>query len=762
MFITNCVIKHLFHVIPGAHFRRMYGQDLNPQCYGLMESCADHIHWAGGDWTTSRGGKGAHDNPGGGHAHAGAMVYLGDNWPAEYRNRIFMCNIHGNRINQDILERSGSGYVAHHGKDFLFANDPWFRGLSLLYGPDGGVYVSDWHDTGECHNYQQVHPSGRIYKVTFGQPAHRSVDLAKLGDEELVRLQLHKNDWWVRHSRCLLQERAHAGKLAKTLRPLLLKMLAGEKGAPRKLRALWALYAINGAEEKLLAGLLGSSETAVRGWAVRLLLEDRKVSKDVLHRFVDLAQRDREPAVRLALASALQRLPVAQRWSLAEALAAHAEDAADPNLPLMLWYGMEPLAPADPNRAGKLLARVRISLVRRYLVRRLTLLDESGKAKTNSLELLTRVLAESAAAASQRDILRGMHEALQGRRHVAAPKSWPAVYRKLAAAKDAQVRERALVLAVLFGDPQALATLRKTVVDSKADLAARRRALQTLVEKRAQDLLPLLRQLLADRTLRGPALRGLAAFTDEGTPAVILRHYARFSDAEKADAVATLASRPKYALALLDAMEKGKVPRRDLSTFTARQLLAFNDKQLTTRLNKVWGSIRPPAKDLSTLLSKYKALLTSSALKKADRGHGRLVFSRTCANCHTLFDTGGKIGPDLTGSQRANPEYILTKVLDPNAVVPQDFKVTLITTNDGRIISGIIKQETEKTVTVQTPNEIVRLPKADIEERKQLGVSMMPEDQLKQLTEAEIRDLIAYLAGPGQVPLPAQPPKKKT
>ena len=112
MFITNCVIKHIFHVVPGAHFVRMYGQDLNPHCYGLIESCADHIHWAGGDWTSSRGGKGAHSAAGGGHAHAGACVYLGDTWPAEYRNRVFMCNLHGNRLNQNVLKRSGSGYVA--------------------------------------------------------------------------------------------------------------------------------------------------------------------------------------------------------------------------------------------------------------------------------------------------------------------------------------------------------------------------------------------------------------------------------------------------------------------------------------------------------------------------------------------------------------------------------------------------------------------------------------------------------------------------
>ena len=89
-----------------------------------MESCADHIHWAGGDWTSSRGGEGAHGEAGGGHAHAGAMIYLGDNWPDAYRNHIFMCNLHGNRVNQDVLERTGSGYVAHHGKDFLFGQRP--------------------------------------------------------------------------------------------------------------------------------------------------------------------------------------------------------------------------------------------------------------------------------------------------------------------------------------------------------------------------------------------------------------------------------------------------------------------------------------------------------------------------------------------------------------------------------------------------------------------------------------------------------------
>ncbi len=372
-FITNCVIKHLFHVIPGAHYQRMFGPDLDASSYGLIESCADHFHWAGGPWTSSRGGEGAHGEAGGGHAHAGAMIYLGDNWPDDYRGHIFMCNLHGSRVNQDILERTGSGYVAHHGKDFLMANDPWFRGLALMYGPDGGVYVSDWCDTGECHNYEHItETTGRIYKVVYGKPAAVSVDLAKSSDEALVRLQRHKNEWFARHARRLLQERAKDGKLdRKTVLPPLVKMLAEEKETPLRLRALWALYVIGGLDEKALTGLLDDGDETVRGWAVRLLVEDGKPSDAVAARFAEMARKDKSASVRLALASALQRMPSATAWPVAEGLAGHEEDAKDANLPLMIWYGIDALVPADPDRAAALLMKARIPLVREYIARRI-------------------------------------------------------------------------------------------------------------------------------------------------------------------------------------------------------------------------------------------------------------------------------------------------------------------------------------------------------------------------------------------------------
>jgi hypothetical protein len=371
MFITNCVIAHLWHVIPGAHFKRMYGQDINPHTYKLMDTCADHLHFIG-TWTDVRKGPNLNLDAGGGHAHVGAMVYLGDNWPDAYRNTLFTCNLHGNRVNNDVLQRSGSGYVAHHGKDFLFANDTWFRGLELQYGPDGGVYVTDWSDTGECHDIDEaIKTSGRIYKVSYGQPRPVKVDVAKLTDAQLVEMQLHKNDWQVRHARRVLQERAAAGKLAAETKAALEKMLAANPDLTRKLRALWALHAIHGIDDAGLAALLDHPSEYLRGWAVRLLAEDRKVPPATLEKFAKMAESDPSPYVRLYLASSLQRLPLDKRWPVVEALAAHADDAQDPNLPLMVWYAMEPLVPTNKPRAAALMAKVKIPVVREHIARRL-------------------------------------------------------------------------------------------------------------------------------------------------------------------------------------------------------------------------------------------------------------------------------------------------------------------------------------------------------------------------------------------------------
>jgi putative heme-binding domain-containing protein len=119
-----------------------------------------------------------------------------------------------------------------------------------------------------------------------------------------------------------------------------------------------------------------------------------------------------------------------------------------------------------------------------------------------------------------------------------------------------------------------------------------------------------------------------------------------------------------------------------------------------------------------------------------------------------LFEVGGKVGPDLTGSNRADLDYILQNILDPNAEIPNDYRPVTVDTKDDRVITGILKQQDERSLTLQTANEVVTLPRSEVAKLQQAQLSMMPEGLLTPLTDQEVRDLIFYLRSPGQVPLP--------
>jgi putative membrane-bound dehydrogenase-like protein len=750
-FITNCVIPHLFHVIPGAHFQRMYGEDLAPYRYALMETCADHLHWAGGRWQDSREGKGKHGEAGGGHAHVGAMIYQGDNWPARYRGGIYMCNIHGRRINQDRLERSGSTYVGRHEHDFLMAHDPWFRGLELKYGPDGSVYLTDWYDTGECHetDADNAHrENGRIYKIRFGAVQPAGVDLSALSEEALAQLQLHQNDWYVRTARRVLQERAAAGRDLRGAHRVLRDILIAHNEPTRKLRALWALFVTGGTDETALHGLLDNASEHVRAWAVRLLCDQGSPSAATLARFVAMAGSESSPKVRLSLASALQRVPVNLRWRLAEPLTSHAEDAADRAIPFVIWYGVEPAVVRDLSRSLHVAARCRIPLVRQFVARRAVEADPA-----TALPLVVAAM-KGVPDADCADLLAGTVNAVRGRKKLAQPKNWAIASSDLMARRDPLLVEQGLLLALCFGEPKAIATLRLMVRDRSRPADLRERVLSALAERHVPGLSADLFELLDDARLRGPALRALAAYDDPTTPEIVLKRYGEFAPSERDDAIATLAARPASALALLAAIQRGQVSRRDVNATIARQLQAFGDPRISEMLETVWGKIAPRSRQKSREIARYKAILAQDAGQAPDTTRGRAVFNRTCLQCHRLYDTGGDVGPELTGSDRANPDYVLENVLDPSTAVSRDYALTHVETRDGRLISGILREQSPTALTIQTPNERLILSREDVYAIKASASSMMPEGLLEPLSHQEVRDLFAYLASTAQVPLP--------
>jgi len=744
-FITNCVIEHLWHAVPGARFQRMFGQDFNPHTYALMKTSADHIHWAGGHWTEARGEE-RHSASGGGHAHVGAMVYLGDNWPDEYRQSIFMCNIHGNRVNRDLLERHDSGYVAEHAPDFLHAGDPWFRGLQIKYGPDGGVFVSDWTDTGECHNYEVAdRTNGRIFKVTYGAPKPWRMDLAKLSDAELVEQVLHKNQWVARHARRLLQERVASGKLIDPAPAR--KLLAEVTSDVDVLAAVWTLNAIGAADEGLLLELMGNSHGVVRGWAIQLELEDHQASAKVLSKLAELATSDSSAWVRMSLAAGLQRLELADRWQIATALAGHAEDADDTNLVLMLWYGIEPLAGSDANRALEIAASAKLPLIRQYIARRIAS-DATPAGLAAVVAAMTR-----GDDAFRGPVLSGIHEAMGARRRVPMPEGWNALYPFIAKSANANVRESGMLLALIFGDAQAVSDLKQIAADSSVDGADRSKAIAALSQAKVEELPKELFSLLADPAVRIAALRGLAAYSDEATPRQVLAAFAQFDSLARQEAASVLASRAAWAHKLLDAVEAGQVAKTDLSAFHVQQLQSLKDNGINERLAKSWGAARPTAADRVAKIAKYKQKLSDELLAKADPAKGRAVFTKTCATCHTLFDTGGRIGPELTGAQRENLDYVLSNVLDPSAVMANEYRMQLVQTADGRVLTGIVKLEDEAGLTLQTATEQVMIPKDEIEVRQTTDTSMMPDGLLNELSLDDVRALVAYLRSKQQVPL---------
>ena len=764
-FITACVIPHLYHVIPGARYQRQAGNHFNPHTYDDIKTIADHLHYTGNIkdhawWGHEPDVPKGTDDAGGGHAHCGAMVYLGDNWPKEYRGKLFFNNIHGNRINCDILEPKGSGYVGRHGKDFLKANDRWFRGINMKYAPDGTVYLIDWYDKNACHRTNPEiwdRTNGRIYRIVYGDKKPERVNLGTMSNGELALLQTHDNEWFVRMSRRLLQERSV--KWSDVMRSRIGGQFSKELGRGNQRHALNALFTgyATGAHSALLteppliwrqSQLLWVDQhlkpetgalDALGIW--RELLENRGKRGGKLK---DLKSTGVTPPARLAAATLLGKVSVDHRWGMAAELLQFEEDAKDHNLPLMYWYAIEPLVPADPARAMKLAETSKIPLITRYIYRR-------AASDDKLINHVVDVLAKTTDAARQELVLNEMSRAFEGRVNIPMPPAWKPAYDALAKSDNAAVRDKADRIAILLGDARIFPRMRARLVDKNEPTQKRREALDILVRGRDAGAADSWLTVLNEPQLRGPAIRALAAIDDARTAPALIGQYGSLADSERRDAVSTLVARKGSALALLDAIEAKKVPSTDLHAYHIRELDRFKDDKLNARIKSVWGDIRESSADKKKQIADMKAMLTAKHDRTPDLGNGRRLFDKTCASCHILFGSGGKVGPDITGSNRANLDYILENVIDPSAVMGRDYRMSTFLLEDGRSVSGIVQKETDSALTVRTINDTIVIAKDDIDERVQSELSLMPERLLDSLKEQEVRDLIAYLASPAQV-----------
>ena len=354
-FATCCVIPHLFHIVQGGAYDKQGRKYINPHIYDKIQTCRDHKHKS---------------------AHGGARFYLADAFPEKYHGQLFMCNIHQHAVLTDIMVPKGSGYIGKHGEDFLPTNDKAWVGFSVEIGPEGAVYILDWHDQDICGNAIRFPNSGRVYRILpKGKKGVTGIDLRAMSDEKLVELQLHPNDWYVRHARTILHERAVTGKLkTDSVHEALFKMLDTAPTIGKKLRALWALH-VTGAMKKnsseALMKTLAHKDEMIRAWSVQLLCDEKNPSDAAVKEFTRMAREDKSPKVRLYLSSALQRMPVEKRWAILEGLASHAEDEKDHNIGKMIWIALEGMVQDNPQKALDLAANSKLPSLQQYVPRRM-------------------------------------------------------------------------------------------------------------------------------------------------------------------------------------------------------------------------------------------------------------------------------------------------------------------------------------------------------------------------------------------------------
>ncbi len=761
LFFINTVIGHFWHAIQGAHYQRMHGEDPYEHIYGIIDQHADHYHWdTGRKWNETRDGKGLTDTLGGGHAHVGMMIYQGTNFPPEYRGKVFMNNLHGHRVNVDRIEREGSGYAARHEPDFMKMDDPWFRATEIQYGPDGGVYILDWCDIGECHEEDGVHrTSGRIYKITYGDPVKPAeTDLTKLSGEELAKLQLSDNEWLVRMSRWELRERAVNGVDLSKLGNVFYEELNRKPNIPVALKLVSLVYQLaeldrNSKSElrgaaRLVAALGSTFENEhLRKWYYQSQV-DMTRDRNLAEVLAGCAKTEKSAVVRLGFASILGALKNEGKSWLAAVLLSHAEDATDHNLPLMYWYGIRDL---PPEALVKLVKDCRIPLVTQFIARRISEEIEKDPAPLNTLLGLA---VEQQAQIPASAILTGMTDAFKGWRKARKPEAWDRFSDALATTKDATMQKSLRDLNVLFGDGRALDEVRAIAIDPRADIEARKSALRTLIEAKAPDTRKICESLLTERSLAVTATRGLATFDDPALAEMIVKRWRTFYANERGAVVSALASRPSFASVLLRHIGTNGIARGDITPGLARQIRSFNDAELNAQLSEVWGEAHDSSDEKKRLIAELKEKLTPEFLAHGRPAQGRVLFNNVCASCHKLYGEGSLIGPDLTGSGRHEIAYLIENLADPSAVVPADYAMVVITMKDGRVFNGLISAKNERTLTVKMVGQEVTIERSEIAKQNQLPTSLMPDGLLAALSDQQLSDLISYLMGNDQVELP--------
>ncbi|NIP92788.1 MAG: c-type cytochrome, partial [Akkermansiaceae bacterium] len=587
----------------------------------------------------------------------------------------------GNRVHALRAQPTGSTFRTVEQEKPLQSADKWFRPVHCTIGPDGAIYLADFYDARITHvdprdNWDRS--NGRIYRLRArdakpGKPRN----LRKLSPTDLIKILGNRNQWARRHAQRLLAELRDLSVL-----PALGENLAQDTDAQLALESLWALHRLGAIPDWAPAGLR-HPDPHVRAWAVRLLGDRRDATPttDVQTRLLAMAMEEAHPEVVSQLAATAQRLYPPSAAAIVGAIATRGEFRDDPFIPQQLWWAMESLVSRSPSRARQLLENPDFwdsPLFRSSILERI---GRRFMAQRSDESLATcAFLLESSAGTEHLDpLLRGMEKALEGSTLDPVP---PALDETLATLwKTAGPSDEVIRFSLRLKSPRALAAARPLAADPETPRTQRLEFLKALAE--IQDLqseavfLDLFRNEKEDPEIRLTALSALRRYSGEEIPATVLKLYPQLGDDLRQTAQSLLAGRPAWALRLLQAVDQRRIPRESITLDSLLLMRSYQHQETSSLITRHWGELRQSSQAKARRIGEIKALLSGE--KKGDPGRGREVFAGTCAACHKFGDQGREIGPNLTGYEMDNLDYLIPAIVDPNLGIREGFELATLT-----------------------------------------------------------------------------------
>ncbi len=769
-FVSACVIDHLWHLTQTGYYHRQGGP--YPPNTWKIESIVDFKHQKA--------------------AYCGLCYYDADSYPEEYRDQLFMGNIHFGGINRDSLERNGSTYEGGELPDFMAGNDVWHMPVSQKIGPDGSLWILDWYDRYHC--FQDAlrdskgidRLSGRIWRVVYGDtPMPKPFDLQSLSNEKLIAHLSNPNVWWRRKARRILTERNDLSTVE------LLKGLVHSEGPNNgPTEALWTLMGMNRIDEDFQNQLLEHANPGYRAWGVHAAAERGRVSEAVFSSIQGLA-RDENPDVRLQVAIASSRIPHPRAFDLLLGVMEKGEE--DPLIPHIVWENLHhhlqghetllvnwmgqtdlstlPITEGIIERSiGLLLDRSdsTVATQQRSPVRRGSILDclpvvgpllfqrVGHEPIIESSNLYNDLFTHAMARIENNGLVIETLDALWSRiqseeiedkgRTVLSVQNQSQLTNLLI--QEGAVQQRAAWILAAWGDPEAKRIVTQTVEKSAETDHWRSMSLIGLALAQDESVLDLTSAILNDpevsTQLKVGALNALGKVDfDEGGD-IVVAAWDRLPQKTRAQALNLLTGRRPWAERLVEAVETGSIPKETLNVNTARRLVQFREESLTARVEDIWGKVRTGRdKDRNQRERHFKWVLTQG---DSDPKAGMNVFKKACAQCHQIYGYGKEVGPDITENGRDGLDQILSNVLDPNLVIGSGYIAWTIWTHDEEIHTGILVENSDDRVVLKLEgDDQVIVPREDIAEMAESEISLMPEQLEEGLTHQEFRDLIAFL-----------------